>query len=476
MRKIFAQNVLFLVFVNLIVKPLWIFGIDAKVQTTLGNEVYGSYIAFFNLGMILQIILDLGLQSYSTKTVAHAPNTFQKLFPNIIITKLALTLIYFTTLFLVGLALGYPLAAIGMLISIGCIHAFNSFYLFFRSNIASKQLFKTDSILSVLDRLLLILLCGVLLYVPYYAQYFSIQTFIVLQICTLGIASIVGYYLCNKHFHISWHHLGFQKIKVILKKGIPFAVLVLVMSLYMRGDAILVEKLLGAKAAGQYAMYLRLLDVANNMSGVLIAGMLLSFFSKHLKDVATIEQIVTLCTKVLIPFDMLAALLSFQYGNNIMLTVYRKQENYDAYILGLIIIAYIFYCCMYIYSTLLTANGNLKALIKISAVAAVINMVGNFMLLPQYQLLGAAFMHAITVAFVAIACIILASKTFRVVFIKLNDLLQFAFYAISFYAATYFINLLNLNYIVEIVLIGSFAFINILAFNYKAIIRQIKKR
>lgn len=475
MRKTFAQNVLFLVFVNLIVKPLWIFGIDAKVQTTLGNEVYGNYIALFNIGMILQIVLDLGLQSYSTKTVAHSPNTFQKIFPNIIITKLILTVLYFAILFIAGWSLGYPLAAIGMLISIGCIHAFNSFYLFFRSNIASKQLFKTDSILSVIDRLLLIVTCGVLLYVPYYAQQFSIQTFIVLQICTLAIASIIGYYLCNKHFHISWAHLGFKKIKVILKQGLPIALLILLMAIYMRGDAIMIEKILGANAAGQYAMALRLLDVANNMSGVLLAGMLLSFFSKHLKDKNTLLQVIKLCNKVLLPFAILVMFICFHYGQEIFQLIYHKNQVYDNILLGTVMTAFVFYCCLYIYSTLLTANSNINTLLKISAIAVALNITGNLLLIPQLDILGAAITHAVTIAFVAIACIMQSNKIYKIQFMVWQDLVQYLTYIICIVASILVVDKTEIHTYVQIILIGMICFLLVAAFNYQAIRQQISK-
>lgn len=475
MRKTFAQNVLFLVFVNLIVKPLWIFGIDAKVQTTLGNEVYGNYIALFNIGMILQIVLDLGLQSYSTKTVANAPNTFQKIFPNIIITKLLLTVLYFAILFIAGWSLGYPLAAIGMLISIGCIHAFNSFYLFSRSNIASKQLFKTDSILSVIDRLLLIVTCGVLLYVPYYAQYFSIQTFILLQICTLAIASIIGYYLCNKHFHISWVHIGFKKIKVILKQGLPFALLILLMSIYMRGDAIMVEKMLGANAAGQYAMALRLLDVANNMSGVLLGGILLSFFSKHLKDKNTLLQIIKLCNKVLIPFAILVLFVSFCYGNEFLILIYKKDFEYSNIVLGCLMTAYLFYCLCYIYSTLLTANGSIKLLLKITGIAVVLNIVGNLFLIPILGILGAALTHAVTIAFVATVCIIQSNKLFQVKFMVGQDLVQYLVYIICIAASMLAVNKMGIHTYLQILLVGIMSMLLVAIFNYQTIHQQIRK-
>ena len=54
----FISNITFLVFVNLIVKPFWIFGIDRTVQNAVGAEQYGTYFALFNFTMLFHILLD----------------------------------------------------------------------------------------------------------------------------------------------------------------------------------------------------------------------------------------------------------------------------------------------------------------------------------------------------------------------------------------------------------------------------------
>ena len=43
MQNRFIKNIIFLLFLNLLVKPFWILGIDREVQNLLGDASYGTY-------------------------------------------------------------------------------------------------------------------------------------------------------------------------------------------------------------------------------------------------------------------------------------------------------------------------------------------------------------------------------------------------------------------------------------------------
>ena len=52
MQKKFLSSLGLLVLLNLIVKPLFILGIDAEVQNRVGQEDYGLYFGLLNLSFI----------------------------------------------------------------------------------------------------------------------------------------------------------------------------------------------------------------------------------------------------------------------------------------------------------------------------------------------------------------------------------------------------------------------------------------
>ena len=61
MKKEFSVNLLLLLGLNLLVKPLYIFGIDVQVQNTIGPEQYGLFFSIFNYTLIFQILLEFGI-------------------------------------------------------------------------------------------------------------------------------------------------------------------------------------------------------------------------------------------------------------------------------------------------------------------------------------------------------------------------------------------------------------------------------
>lgn len=68
--KKFAGQVSLLIVVNLIVKLLWIFFIERKIQLLVGFENYGLYYSIFNFTLILSIINDPGLSNYIIRFIA----------------------------------------------------------------------------------------------------------------------------------------------------------------------------------------------------------------------------------------------------------------------------------------------------------------------------------------------------------------------------------------------------------------------
>ena len=166
MQKRFIKNIIFLLFLNLLVKPFWIFGIDRTVQNLVGNAGdggYGVYQAIFNFSYLFYILLDLGITNFNNRNIAQNHKLLSKHFAGISQVKLFLGLVYAVVIFSVGLILGYSGFKLKLLAWCGINQILLSFILYLRSNISGLMLFKTDSFLSVFDRLLAILFCGVML-------------------------------------------------------------------------------------------------------------------------------------------------------------------------------------------------------------------------------------------------------------------------------------------------------------------------
>ena len=94
MQRKFLTNLLFLIFVNLLIKPFYIFGIDRTVQVTVGTADYGLYAVLYNFSILYYILLDLGLSNYNNRTIAQQPHLLKSYLPNFLIIKTLLSFLY----------------------------------------------------------------------------------------------------------------------------------------------------------------------------------------------------------------------------------------------------------------------------------------------------------------------------------------------------------------------------------------------
>ena len=97
MRREFLLNILFLVFINLLVKPFFIFGIDRTIQNRVGLEEYGIYAALFNFTFLLSIINDFGIQTFNNQHISQQKERLTTYFPNILMLKILLGFTYTLT-------------------------------------------------------------------------------------------------------------------------------------------------------------------------------------------------------------------------------------------------------------------------------------------------------------------------------------------------------------------------------------------
>jgi O-antigen/teichoic acid export membrane protein len=162
-QRRFLTNLAFLLFVNILVKPFWILGIDRTVQNQVGPEEYGPYFALLNFSFLFNIALDFGINNFNNRAIARHDSLVEKLLPNIFSLQLILGPGYLAISLLAAIFSGYKgdqLYIFGFLL---VNQVLVSFILYFRSNVSALHHFRLDAILSVTDRLLMIGIIGVML-------------------------------------------------------------------------------------------------------------------------------------------------------------------------------------------------------------------------------------------------------------------------------------------------------------------------
>ena len=416
MQRKFLTNLGLLLFLNLLIKPFWIFGIDRTVQNTVGVEEYGFYFVVFNFSFLFNILLDFGITNFNNRNIAQHNHLLNKHVSGILVLKLLLVVVYFLFTFLAALLWGFSMDQLKLLVLLGFNQFLISFILYLRSNISGLLFFKTDSILSVLDRFLMILFCGVLLWGHVTKEAFRIEWFVYCQTVAYLITVLIALYIVIRKANfrkLNWNWLFFL---MIIKKSMPFALLVLLMMFYTRLDPVLLgsilEGRLGNEQAGVYAHGFRLLDAAT-MIAFLFAILLIPIFSKMLKQKESVEQMLKLSFTLIITVAVIVASVSFFYSKEMMELLYNDDISQSVPVFQLLMMGFVAISTTYIFGTLLTANGNLKELNIIAVISLGINLAINILLIPHLMALGSAIASLTTQFFAAAAQVVLVQRIFR---------------------------------------------------------------
>lgn len=444
MHRIFFSNLLFSLILNLLVKPIAIFGIDAQVQNAVGLDDYGLYFSLLSLSLILNILMDLGINNYVIKTVAKNEVEAKSQISSILVLRLVLFLFYLGFLFGIAFMLGYDSTALKLLFLLGLNQLFIVLIAYFRGFFSGLQHYKLDSFFSVFDRIILILTAGsVLLFftgckmtIP---LYITLQTFGYFLTCVL--AFIFFKRLVGK---IQWQ-IDLNHFKSVLQKSLPFALLIILMSIYTRIDGILLHQFApnGNMEAGIYAKGFRLLD-ALYMFGMIFAGLLFPMFSNTLHDsIQKVRELVLISANFLMSGVIVVVMLLILHSGNILQLIYTSSEEAELPFIWLML-SFIGISMNFVFGTLLTANGQLKELNIISAIGVIINISVNLFLIPKYGATGAGFTAFITQMIMAITQFILCAKQFNLA-IGFMQMGKWLLFTLCFVGVLFGFNLVFMN-------------------------------
>lgn len=459
-QKDFVFNLCLLIFLNLLVKPFWMLGIDVGVQNSVGAASYGIYFSIFNFTMLFSMVLDMGTTNFNNRTIARNNNLLDKHLSGYIALRLLLAVAYFVVIFAAALLIGYRGFQLELLFWIGLNQFLNAFLLYVRSNISALLMFKTDSVISVTDKLLMILFCGMLLWGNVTDEPFRIEWFVWCQtlayLITIAVALTIVLRKAKLH-RLMWDGPFFW---LIIKKSFPYALITLLMASYYRIDSVLLERLLprdiAATQAGIYATAFRLLDTLV-MIAYLFSVILLPLFSKMLKQQENVVPVVRTSFSLLFLYSVSAVVILYVYREPLIQFFYPETMESSVAVFRLILFGLIPISMNYLFGTLLTANGSMKVLNITAAVGIVINVVVNLVLIPRMQACGSAVASFCTQFTVSVLQFVLAM---RIIGIPLRSLpwLQCAlFLAVLVPVAWFAPSILHINVLWQLAILTVFA-------------------
>ena len=416
---------------NVLVKPVWIFGIDRGVQNITGFEAYGRYFAYLNFCMVLGFILDPGLHIHISRLASLPDADRTRLFWDGFYAKIGLFLLYILVVATVAGVAGY--ADLRFLFTLMVLHASVSLFAFFRLFITSGQRFRADGLLSVTDKSVVILLIGGMMLWPDRLGQITIGRFVAVQTLGIGLSILLAViFLSRGGWPFSFRPFrGFRRD--LLFPSIPFALNIFLMTIILRIDGILLERIHpnGSHEAGLYASGFRMLD-AFGMMGTLAGGFLLPFIARHWPDTSRFSQAVGVSRRALMCAAILIASIGLAIPGWLTEFLYHRSDPPIINLMRIILLALPGMSLVAIHGTLLTATGHIRRFITLSAVMAALSLCLNAWLIPRHGALASALV-AVAIQSLYAYMLIRATRRLTQIGFPESELLSYLFVGLMGY-------------------------------------------
>lgn len=414
MKREFIINIILLILINLIIKPVYIFGIEARIQNLVGTESYGLYFDYFNFVFLFQFINDPGIQSWNAQFVPKVKQDIGFHFPKILTLKLWLSVIYIGIVWTIASVMGYERSDLIILLSINMI--LSTMFMYFRGTIAGLGYYRTDSLLSAADKLTMIIILGYLAWIAPYKHTFRIEALIYGQMiaytsaCLIAL-SVVWYKIPEKKWGLS---VGYIKEKFVA--FLPYTLVIFLVAGYSRLDGVMLGRMLDDNnyQAGLYATAFRFYDAAN-MVGYLFAALLLPMYASSLKDKIQLDELIRTGLRFIVVCAVIIVCTLCFYSMELMQLLYDEATIQFARVLVILSISFFSVAIAYIFGTLLVAGDKVRKLNYLYAAGLVLNFTLNFWLIPDYQALGAAWTTLFTQLLIMTGQIYYAVHSFKLV-------------------------------------------------------------
>lgn len=401
MKKLFAVNIVLLIGLNLFVKALYLLGIDRQFQLALGVEDYGLYYKLLNFTLLFQFLNDFGIQNYTNRLVSQNRGGVEKHFNQLLGLKLMLSLIYVICIVLFIFLFEYEKFQLSLILHLAFNQILISAVFFVRSIISGLGYYKSDSFLSILDRVLLILFGALILWYPELSNYLSIEGFVWIQNISIGSCLVLAVgFLLYKGVRIKWPTFDKAQLMPVVKACIPFSLIYLFSTMYNKLDVLLIGKFLenGDEQVGIYAASMRIFE-ASSMVSLAFGSLLLAMFSVLYKDTDKLTELLKMALNLLFVFTIALVTTSCFYAKELMNLLYSQNNNYWEFIFCLVMLSFLPASLNYIFGALFQAIHKEKQLFLFYMLAGLISFVLNVYLIKSLQLIGVAYVTVLTHSF-----------------------------------------------------------------------------
>lgn len=355
----------------------------------LGDELYGKFSFALSLVGIMVVLVDFGFGTLATREIARNKELTKKYLGNIVALKTLFGLITFGLIYVILLLLNKDELTTQLTLIAGLYIIINSFEQFFYTIFRAWEKMKFEAITKLIYNISLFTI-GILFIQQALSAQWIMATYLFATLISLAVS--LGFIW--KYFSKFKIEFDGNFIKDTLKQSWPFALSSVFIILYLKIDTVMLSQMRTDQEVGWY-------NAAYNMVFALLLLPTIFdtvFYPILSKTFAQKKEFIHICKKMFLYAFILAfpaGLIVFFLRAPIIELVYSNEYNMAIPILGILVWSFVI--AFINRFPFIINSANLQILItKQMAVCVVFNIGLNFILIPKYGTIGAAWATVLT--------------------------------------------------------------------------------
>jgi O-antigen/teichoic acid export membrane protein len=374
----------------------------------LGSTEFGRYSFIFAFIFLFGIIADLGVNIIVVREISRDRSIAEKMLGNALALKIFLSAAAIVLSLLTVNLLNYP-ESTKILVYIASFSLFiSSLTGIYGSMFRVLLEMKYAVVAGIIGQICLVTLIFIII---------ALKGTLYHMISATVIANAIGLlftFLFSRRFAIPKLELDIQYIKNILKPAIVLGLSGVFVIIYYRIDIIMLSLMQNDTVVGYYSAAYRLIDPFIFIPMAFMAS-LFPLMSQYFKSSPSTNKLVdtyTLSLKYMILIAFPIAIGVTLLSENIILIVFGDEFSPAGAALSVLIWSTVFIFTNIVFSTVLISINKEKTITFISAIMMALNIIANYILIPQLSYVGASIATVFTQAFGSVVCFFYLTKIF----------------------------------------------------------------
>ncbi len=390
------QNTVFLVSGRLLSRIMQFF-LFIYAARQLGVHAFGIFSFGYATVSMLAIAMDLGLSTYLVQVVSRKPESTRAYMARSLLAKAVLIGPAFLLILLVGFFAQRDAQTLLVLSILGFGTIFDSLTVVFYSAFEAHEKMAYPAVVIAVSNFFMSLL-GILL------LYFRQDLLLLCVVYSAGALLRLGFAgtWCIRHFgRPHWRALQ-PSIFELLRLSLPFALVSIFVSIYYYIDTVILSLFCSEEIVGQYNAAYRLLEAPLFVIQAVTTALFPAAAKIYAADPSELKPVMSQLIEKACGFGLSVAVVTAILSGKLIELVYGTTYGPAGPLLAVLIFSAAVIMPSTVCGTVLRAIGRQTVSAWVTGLGALLNILINFVLIPFWGAMGAAWATLITEGFVLV--------------------------------------------------------------------------